>query len=961
MSITIAVRSEQFGDTQLTSDHFNTSISYASFTVDSALGNLNTNNQNGNSVANIDDLSALENAITSDLTALLTSLGAAFGASGTDPDFVWIAPSFASTLGGASNGDLSTTLLNIDGVLKDIETNVASNLAEIQANDIEIANLQSALNSEITARTNADAALQSALNTEILDRTAADAGLSSDISTLRGDVNGTLGLTVTAAGFDGTVDFSTTNYLNVATVTTIKEALMALDGSLDNSDGRIDAILTSLGFDDGSGNLGTQYNPSNSNYILGNTVVADIDLLDASLANVYMTLNTAINAEAAQRTQADNTLQSNIDAEESARQLADTNLQNNIDAEAVTRANADTQLGNQLAALQSELDLTQTNIGTDAGGVYTSTAGNTHAKTDNIKTDLDALDAGIVANAQSISNLGSAFEYVDATSVDPQGVASSPSTDPLATTAVRNNWVSGVEYQDLSGLTQKATGDYYKVATSGWVSYSGNNADAIFVHANDGLVWNASNTLDVIDNTNSDVAVTGSLTITGSADAGFNISSATIDGQIAQLNLDLTAETNARTAADTLLQSNLDAETAARIAEDTNLANLLATETTDRQNEDANLQAQITQNDGDILQLINDLAAEANARQTEDQNLQNAINAEATARATADIGLQAQITSNDSDISDLDTELTATQASVGVNPDGSLPAYANTNNFQTGDTHHVAIEKLDAALQVAQTVSPSRLTIAPVTSQYASYDRLADPNDLQAYSSSKFGAVGSSAIPYSGHGVGTADLHDYEVAEESVVLGAFVHDGAPTKSHNDNQSHLANFSYWYNVAVFKNGIRLFQRQSNAATLTSSDEYQIKTNDYPATYPAGNWSNDLRYALLIPKYIESTYRYETFKATLNPDTGANYTYGDLDPVYHANASTIMANLVDNPDQNPVRHPLAGMKNLDNAGQPVHASIAGNPHPQNGEVRYWIVRFGAALDPQDIITVDYMGLR
>ena len=896
MSITIAIRSEQFGDTQLTSDHFNTNISYASFTVDSSLGNASS------AVANADDLSALSSSLTSDLQALVATLGA-----GVDPsDYSLGNITLASNAQAPNNSSHSTwteIIEALDGAIKlnediignDTLTTTAQTLtgaieelhAEINSNDGDIAQLFSDLGAEAAARVLGDSNLQTEL----------DATQNS------------LGFTDTAYSNAGTYIAGVSVTADIGLLdTNLKNLTDSISTDLSTLEQNVEARLGIADISDAQA-----FVDANSTYLQQ----------AASVLDALTKLDAGLDAEVSRATAAETVLQSNIDAEALARANADANLQSNIDAEEAARIAGDTQLGNQLASLEAELTVTQSNIGTDANGIYTSNAANTHATTDNIKTDIDELDKGIVQNAQAITNLGNAFNYV--------GLVAGGANSASAT--------------DLTALAETDAGDYYKVSSSGEFTADG-GATTFYANQNDGLVFNTNGGVDKIDNTNSEVSEAGGnvgVTVSGSSDTGFVIDSSVVDGQISQLNADLTTETNARIAADGALQANIDAETAARIAADNNL------------------QTQITDNDNDIAQLQNDLLAESNARQTEDQNLQNAINAEATARANADAGLQAQITSNDNDISGLDTELTATQLSVGVNADGTLPVYANTNNFQTGDSHHVAIEKLDKALQVSQTVSPSRLTVAPMTHQYASYDRLADPNDLQAYSSSKFGAVGSSAVPYSGHGVGTADLHDYEVAEESVVLGAFVHNGSPAKVHDDNQSHLANFGYWYNVAVFKNGIRLFQRQSNAATLTSSDEYQIKTNDYPVTYPAGNWSADLRYALYIPKYIESTYRYEKFKATVNPDTGANYTYGDLDPVYNANASQIMANLVDNPDQNPVPHPLAGMKNLDNAGNAVHASLAGNPHPQVGEVRYWVVRFGAALDPQDIITVDYMGLR
>jgi hypothetical protein len=82
------------------------------------------------------------------------------------------------------------------------------------------------------------------------------------------------------------------------------------------------------------------------------------------------------------------------------------------------------------------------------------------------------------------------------------------------------------------------------------------------------------------------------------------------------------AETLARQAADTTLQSNLDAEAAARAAADTTLQTNLNAEAAARAAADTTLQ--------------NNVNAEAAARQAADATLQANINAEAAARAAGD-------------------------------------------------------------------------------------------------------------------------------------------------------------------------------------------------------------------------------------------------------------------------------------------------------------------------------------
>lgn len=75
------------------------------------------------------------------------------------------------------------------------------------------------------------------------------------------------------------------------------------------------------------------------------------------------------------------------------------------------------------------------------------------------------------------------------------------------------------------------TGDYYKVTTKGFLNAHGasDNTSAFYVNPNDGVVYNGAG-WDIIDNTNSTVASTGSLSVTGSTDLGFTIDVQTVDG-----------------------------------------------------------------------------------------------------------------------------------------------------------------------------------------------------------------------------------------------------------------------------------------------------------------------------------------------------------------------------------------------------------------------------------------------
>lgn len=125
------------------------------------------------------------------------------------------------------------------------------------------------------------------------------------------------------------------------------------------------------------------------------------------------------------------------------------------------------------------------------------------------KTDLDAVE-------NKVDALGSAFNYV--------GTVSGGAT-------------AGAAF-DLSSLTEKDAGDYYKVAAAGYFVLA--PAAAFYANLHDGLVFNNASGIDKIDNTDSTVAGTANeITVTGSTDTGYTVAIATefktlVDGKLAK-------------------------------------------------------------------------------------------------------------------------------------------------------------------------------------------------------------------------------------------------------------------------------------------------------------------------------------------------------------------------------------------------------------------------------------------
>lgn len=112
----------------------------------------------------------------------------------------------------------------------------------------------------------------------------------------------------------------------------------------------------------------------------------------------------------------------------------------------------------------------------------------------------------------ALAGLGNAFNYVGTVS----GGAAAGTAFNLNTLAAAN----------------REAGDYYKVIAAGYFKVG--TGAAFYANVNDGLVWNTSSNVDIIDNTNSVVSGTSDeIDVTGTTDSGFVVSiSAAIKAQL---------------------------------------------------------------------------------------------------------------------------------------------------------------------------------------------------------------------------------------------------------------------------------------------------------------------------------------------------------------------------------------------------------------------------------------------
>ncbi len=125
-----------------------------------------------------------------------------------------------------------------------------------------------------------------------------------------------------------------------------------------------------------------------------------------------------------------------------------------------------------------------------------------------------------------------AIKFIDTAAVDTKISTALTSAFSYKGLVAGNDQASSETASSATSLAASPeNGDYYKISTKGYVKASGaQDSAAFFVNADDSVVYNGSS-WDKLDNTNSTIASSGSsITVSGSADAGFNVEVGTVDG-----------------------------------------------------------------------------------------------------------------------------------------------------------------------------------------------------------------------------------------------------------------------------------------------------------------------------------------------------------------------------------------------------------------------------------------------
>jgi hypothetical protein len=259
---------------------------------------------------------------------------------------------------------------------------------------------------------------------------------------------------------------------------------------------------------------------------------ATVEELTAAIA----ALNSTISAEATRATNAENALSTNLANEVSRATTAENTLTTNLAAEVTRATAAEATLTTDLAAEVTRATAAENTLTTDLAAEVTRATAAEGVLTADLVAEITRATNAEQALDLRINALGSAFNYVG----------------PLTGGADAASAV------DLSAIAQKDPGDYYKVTTSGWFKETA--ASTPFqANLNDGLVWNLTGGVDIIDNTNSQVNGTASyIAVSGTSDNGFVIDvDAAFKARVSTLESGLSTEVDERQSADSALDSRV--------------------------------------------------------------------------------------------------------------------------------------------------------------------------------------------------------------------------------------------------------------------------------------------------------------------------------------------------------------------------------------------------------------------
>ena len=656
------------------------------------------NEVQGNVVSETTRATNAEATLTSNLSAEVTRATNAENTLQTNLD------TEASTRA-AKDGDLTT-------LTTDVKSNLVAAINEVDANS----------DAEAARATAAENTLTTAVNTEISDRTNADTAIQTELDN-----------TQVGAGLETNGDYTAdaaTNY--IATATSLKNADKLLDTQAKaqadnlaaeitrattaentnatnltqevtdrtNADSAIQAELDATQTGAGLAESGAYTANTDANYISNAVTLADADnKLDAQVK-----VNTdAIAAEEAARIAADTTLQGNIDT---------TNT--NLTQEVSDRTNADTALDTRITNVEDQVngnigDLTT--LTTDAKDTLVKSINEVDAHADtnaaNLAQEINDRTAAVSTEETARTNADNTLTSNLNDEVTRAKNAEATLTDNLATETARATTAENTNATAIADETTRAT------TAEGNLTFDPSLNTETTDEDGNTVVTTPADLTDAINKetnraTTSEAALAKSIS---DLEAAGNATTDDLQSQItAEISRATDAESNLDSKIDTSVSNLVNGapelldtlkELADAIGDDENFATTVANNIADAKSELKGTASEAMDTMGEIEGKINDTIA---AQAAKDSAQDDALNQEITDRTNADTTLTNNLAQEVTDRTNADTaiqaELDATQTGAGLGTDGTYTADANTNYLTNATSLADADKKLDAQAKV---------------------------------------------------------------------------------------------------------------------------------------------------------------------------------------------------------------------------------------------------------------------
>lgn len=402
---------------------------------------------------------------------------------------------------------------------------------------------------------------------------------------------------------------------------------------------------------------------TNSELSLSGSIVTE----QSRAISVENTLQSQLNAEITRATASELSLSGSIVTEYSRAISAETSLQSQLTAEIYRAIASESSLSTTLSDEHSRAISAENSIQSQLNFEVIRANNAELAITNSLLSEASRAQAAENSLAYSLANIGNVFKYINTVSGSDQ---STPT--------------------NLTLLSLKNAGDYYKVAVAGWFT---DGVNTFYAQLNDGLIWNLTNTVDIIDNTNSVVFGTSNyITVNGSSDVGFTVDIDTqFKNRVGVLEAGSSSQTSLSSSIITSIDNEISRAQAAESTLNTQLLDEINRAINSEQTLSSTINAEITRASSAESTLTAALNAEITRASSSEQSLQSSIIIETSRAQAAESSLLSAIIAETSRAQSAESGFSSVAGDlVKFNYDNTGRLISNVVTASTAESHTIS-------------------------------------------------------------------------------------------------------------------------------------------------------------------------------------------------------------------------------------------------------------------------------